>query len=119
MMRALGFVLALLLSALTCVVALAWALVSGALGSGRRARRILLAFDQLGNATSAGDEDETFSARCYRLRATPRYARLMRAIDWAFERATGQIRHCEQAFFNERQRRERPYLDTSGGDPRD
>lgn len=118
MTRALGFIIAILLSALTCLVALAWAIMSGVVGSGRRARSILISIDQLGNAAAAGDEDETFSARCYRMRATPKYARLMAAIDWAFERATGQIRHCEQAFFAERRRRARPYVDTSG-DSRD
>lgn len=92
------------------VVALAWMWAAGTFGGHKRAFQIAVAFDQLGNATAAGDEDETFSARCWRKRlVSPRYARLQRVIDKAFHVLMDEPNHCEAAFESERARRHRPY----------
>lgn len=96
------------LCAITGVVALVWMSVAGLFRSDR-AMQIAVAFDQLGNATGAGDEDETFSARCWRLKARQNYGRLQRAIDWAFFVLQDEVGHCKGAFESELARRKRPY----------
>lgn len=108
-MKVISFVLAWLLCLATAVVSLVWMLVAGLFGS-ERAVQIAVAYDQLGNATGAGDEDETVSARCWRLKSAPNYGRLQRAIDWLFFALRDETDHCESAFKAERARRSRPYV---------
>lgn len=94
----------------TGVVALIWMSIAGLFHSRERAFQIAVAFDQLGNATGAGDEDETFSARCWRMRkVNPRYEKLQRAIDRVFMLLADEMNHCESAFNAELARRKRPY----------
>lgn len=51
---------------------------------GQRAWHIAIAFDQLGNATTGGNEDETISSRAGRLRRKRRgwACVLCRVLDW-------------------------------------
>ena len=111
MKRAIAFLLSWVLCAAAAVIGLMWMLASGLVGKGARAKRIAIAFDQVGNATAAGDEDETFSARCWRLRAQAPYEHWRRWIDRAFLVLRGEQDHCRRAFEHERDRRDRPYLD--------
>lgn|SRR5690554_2688923 len=67
-------------------------------GTGRRAWRLAVAFDQLGNTAAGGSEDETFSSRCWRNRHVARYAALVWLIDWIFLRLAGEVNHCRNAF---------------------
>lgn len=65
-----------------------------------RARAIALGFDQLGNATFGGSEDETVSSRCWRYRKDPNYARAVRLINWL----ANDPNHCRDSFEAERLR---------------
>lgn len=66
-MKAASAILVWLLCVAVAVVSLLWMPVAAAFGS-RRARHIAVGYDQLGNAAAGGDEDEVFSARCWRCR---------------------------------------------------
>lgn len=96
--------LRLLAVALLCfaaaLVAAVWFLMS-IIGSPRRAWRIAVGFDQLGNATFGGDEDETISARCWRYRGDPHYSVLVQIINAIF----WDKNHCEKAFESEQLKR--------------
>lgn len=100
---------------MACAFAAAWGLVamplSAAFGSGRRARRLAVGFDQTGNVAGGGDEDEPFSARCWRLRRDPHYARWQRRIDRLFLLLKAEQDHCKSAFEHEQARRHRPYIE--------
>lgn len=111
MKRAVAFLLVWLLCFATAVSGLVWMPLSAIFGSGRRALRIAVGFDRLGNATGAGDEDEPFSARCWRLRHEPRYEWWRDKIDRAFLFLKGQSDHCKGAFEAEKARRARPYVE--------
>lgn len=94
-----------------CLLVSVWTLIalpaSAVFGSGRRGWRLAVSFDQLGNVAAGGDEDEVFSARCWRLRARPGYARWVRVIDWLFLKLAGETDHCRTAYEHE-QARPRP-----------
>lgn len=109
MKRVIAFVLMWAVCAITDVVALLLMLLSSIFGSGRRAMRIAVAKDQVGNAAAAGSEDETFSARCWRLRGSPTYHRFVVVIDYVFYLLADQKAHCKGAFESEKARRARPY----------
>lgn len=87
---------------LCCVAVAAWGVLalpaSAIFGTGRRAWRLAVAFDQLGNTAAGGSEDETFSSRCWRNRHVARYAALVVFIDWIFLRLAGEESHCRNAF---------------------
>lgn len=103
------------LCAITGLVALVWMSIAGMFHSRERALQIAIGFDQLGNATGAGDEDETFSARCWRLhKVSARYAKMQRAIDKVFLILDGEEGHCEAAFNAELARRNRAYVVKEG-----
>ena len=70
-----------------------WMLVAIVVAS-PRAWRLAKSYDQLGNTMAGGDEDELFSARCWRYRADPSYALLVGVID----RLAGNPNHCQEAF---------------------
>ena len=77
-----------------CVLATAWMLLAIVFyPSSQRAWHILIAFDQLGNATSGGSEDETISSRAGRKRKDGRKwaCLLCRFLDW-FDN-----NHCENS----------------------
>lgn len=84
------------------VVALLWMFLAACAGS-PRAWRIALGFDQLANATFGGDEDETISARCWRLREGPLHSALVQVINFL----ANDPKHCEDSFIDEQQRRQR------------
>ena len=86
--------------ALCGVVALLW-MFPAAVFDSRRAWVIALQFDKLANVTFGGDEDETISARCWRLRKWPVYSRLRLFIDGL----AGDPRHCEDSYINEQKKR--------------
>ena len=70
-----------------------------------RLYQILLAMDQLFNALAFGWADETFSARCWRLREKPFWAFMRRAVDALFFWDTKEgTKHCQAAFENEQKR---------------
>lgn len=71
-------------------------------GSGQRGWRIAIAYDQLGNTSAGGHEDETFSSRCWRMRHVKRYQIAMRLIDWVFLKLEKESDHCKAAYEKER-----------------
>lgn len=81
------------------VVALLWMFLS-IIGGSARAWKIAIAFDQLANATFGGDEDETISARCWRLRERPIYSALVQVINLL----ANDKKHCEDSYLDEVQR---------------
>lgn len=93
-----------LVLALACapaaVIAWLW-MVLAALAGSRRALRVAIGFDQTLNAAIGGDEDETISARCWRLSHKWHYAKAARFIDWVF----GQSGHCRDAYMQELSKR--------------
>lgn len=86
---------------LVAVVALLWMFLS-IIGGSSRAWAIAIGFDQLANATFGGDEDETISARCWRLRDGPLYSALVVVINLL----ANDPRHCEDSYLDEQQRRQ-------------
>lgn len=99
---------------LLCVLVFVWATVayvlSAVLGKGHRALAIAQSTDQLGNVCGGGDQDEWFSARCWRLQYTsPKWKRLVRLVDWVFLTLTGEAHHCQGAYEAELKRRRRDY----------
>lgn len=108
-MKILGSALVWVFCALIALIALVAMPLSAAFGSGRRALRIATALDQVGAVLAGGDEDETWSARCWRLNARPYYSNWVRRIDRWFFAFTGKEDHCLEAFLSERARRQRPY----------
>jgi hypothetical protein len=88
-----------LLCLLGGLIAAVWMLCA-VLASPRRALLIAKGFDQLGNATGGGDEDEFISSRAWRNRADPAYARLVRVINWLFNDPA----HCRDSYESERAR---------------
>ncbi len=64
--------------------------------------QICIALDQLANALTGGWADETFSARCWRLREKSRFWSLARrVVDAVFFFDPG---HCRTSYESERQR---------------
>lgn len=92
-----------------CAAVALWSLValplSAIFGTQRRAWRLAVAFDQLGNTAAGGDEDETFSSRCWRNRHRPFYSALVVLIDWVFRRLRGEVDHCFNAWLAEEEKR--------------
>jgi len=84
------------------LVAALWMLCAIIAGS-PRAWRIALGYDQLGNATLGGDEDETISCRCWRYKDEPYYAVWVKRINWLFDDPD----HCRDAFADEAAKRKR------------
>ncbi|NYT80863.1 hypothetical protein H0A70_05065 [Alcaligenaceae bacterium] len=88
-----------------CLAVAVWALialpVSAVSGTGRKGWRLAVAYDQLGNVAAGGDEDETFSARCWRRRDERRYGVLVAVIDWGFLWFAGEHSHCRMAYEKE------------------
>lgn len=83
-LRAMLFIF-LLIGVVCSVIAICWMLVSIiTTPHGERTWRIALAFDQLGNATSGGSEDETISSRAGRERKEGRKwaCLLCQLLDW-------------------------------------
>ncbi len=64
-----------------------------------------IALDQLLSAVTGGWADETFSARCWRRRANPRWQRAVRIVNALF---FWQINHCKEAYDSECVRRHLP-----------
>lgn len=84
---------------LAAVVGLAW-MLAAMLTNSQRAWAIAVGFDQVGNATTGGDPDETISSRCWRYRTEQPYRALRGLIDFAFGLA-GDREHCKRAFIKE------------------
>lgn len=103
-LRNLALVIALVpLFALLDIFALVQMSLSFLFGTGERGWRIAVSKDQLGNASMGGHEDETFSSRCWRMRYKPKYARIKAAIDLFFFVVAGEIDHCKNSYFKEKQ----------------
>lgn len=83
------------------VVALLWFFLASFAGS-PRAWRIAVGFDQLANAMFGGDEDETISARCWRMRGGALHSALVQVINFL----ANDPKHCEDSFIDEQQRRQ-------------
>ncbi len=67
--------------------------------------QIIIALDQLFNALTWGWADETFTARCWRMREKPFWAFMRRAVDALFFWDTKEgTKHCQAAFENEQKR---------------
>jgi hypothetical protein len=66
LVRRVAFLALWVLCLLAGLVAAVWMLLSILFGSGARAWRVAVGFDQLVNATSGGSEDETISSRAGR-----------------------------------------------------
>lgn len=108
-MRALVWILVWLM----CLLVALWTMLaipfSAAFGSGRRAWSVAVGYDQLGNAAAGGNEDETFSSRCWRNRERPHYALMVMLIDWVFLRLRGEEDHCMNAWLAEMAARKLPF----------
>ena len=91
-----------LLCLAAAIVSLAWQFVA-IFTAKRRAVRIAVGFDQTANAAFGGDEDETISARCWRLREGPLHSALVQVINFL----ANDPKHCEDSFIDEQQRRQR------------
>jgi hypothetical protein len=68
-------------------------------------KQVLIAFDQMINARLGGWPDETFSARCWRLRNIKKYAILVKIIDSIF---FWQESHCYGSYLQEVERSHLP-----------
>lgn len=90
------------LCALAGAVSTIWMLLA-IVASPARAVLIAKGFDQLGNATGGGDEDEFISSRAWRCRADPAYARLVAMINWLFSDPD----HCRDSFDGEAKKYQR------------
>jgi len=92
-----------------CAVAALWSLiampVNAVFGSGQKGWRLAVSFDQLGNVAAGGDEDETFSSRCWRNRRRQPYQSLRRWIDKVFQWLSGEESHCRSVYESERLKR--------------
>ena len=67
--------------------------------------QLIIAIDQLFNVICLGWADETFSARCWRLREKPFWGFMRRAVDVLFFWDTKEgMKHCQWAFENEQKR---------------
>jgi hypothetical protein len=60
--------------------------------SASRCRKIALSYDQLGNATMGGDEDETMSSMLGR---TGKPVWLVKVVNWIFFELYGEVNHCQ------------------------
>lgn len=69
-------------------------------GSGVRAHRVAVGWDQLFNAAAGGWPDETVSSRMYRVGNL----KMVGFIDWLF----GDDDHCRTAYYAERRRQQCP-----------
>lgn len=65
-----------------------------------RANKIALGYDQLGNVTIGGDEDEYISSRCYRKAAE---SKAWAGLKWILD--TIEPDHCKQAYEKELSRK--------------
>lgn len=68
-------------------------------------KQVLVSFDQFLNAVIGGWADETFSARCWRLRSHPVWGALRVAVDTVL---FFDPRHCEESYKSELQRLQCP-----------
>ena len=68
-------------------------------------QRVLIGFDQFCNAVAGGWPDETFSARCWRCRATWPWKALRVAVDCLF---FWQSQHCRESWKSEMGRAQLP-----------
>lgn len=92
--------LACALGAAACLAAMLWDIVRH--GYTTRAWSIAIALDQAVNAQLRGWPDETLSARAWRLREQPQWARWVERINRVF----GDPRHCGAAYQAEAERRQ-------------
>ncbi|MCX7177717.1 MAG: hypothetical protein NTX56_02780 [Proteobacteria bacterium] len=83
------------------IVAAIWMFLAIFFGS-PRAWRIAVGYDQLGNATFGGNEDETISSRCWRYREELRYSAWVKRINWLFD----DPNHCQNSFEDEEAKRQ-------------
>lgn len=60
--------------------------------SAMRTRKIMLAYDQLANATMGNDEDETISSMLGR---TGKPLWLVKLVNWIFFELYGEVNHCQ------------------------
>ena len=72
----------------------------------KRLLNILIAVDQLANTFIGSEPDETFSAKCYRLKDSEkrRYAVMMKWLNILFNDPD----HCKNAFISEQARKHLP-----------
>lgn len=75
-------------------------------GSGHKAWSLAISYDQLGNVHAGGYVDEMISAKAWRVRDRRRW--VSAAIDWVFERAAGELNHCQRAYDSELRRLQLP-----------
>ena len=74
------------------IVATLWLLSTVFTGSVSRSRKIALSYDQLGNATMGGDEDETISSMLGR-KGKPVW--LVKFVNWLFFVLYGEVNHSQ------------------------
>lgn len=98
---------------LLCLLVALWTLIGlpiyAAFGSGARAWKVAVSYDQLGNVAAGGHEDETFSSRCWRRRDQAHYRAMGAVIDLVFLKLRGEENHCENAYLAEQAIRRRAF----------
>lgn len=75
-------------------------ILSQIFGDGHRAWKIVVGYDQVGNITAGGHEDETFSARCHRNKSE-KYNKAEVVVDKIFKILRNEDNHCRNAFLKE------------------
>ena len=73
-----------------------------------RPKQIMIAFDQLCNTIVGGWADETFSARCWRLRERGRGWRTLQSLIDCVAWVCGDKHHCEESYKSEVEGRQLP-----------
>lgn len=106
----LGMAILWLICVVAALLSLVWMFL-GILFKAPRVWSILLAYDQLGNALTGGDEDDVISARCWAQRTRQPYKLLRAAIDWVASQL-GEPDHCHAAWETEQAKLRRRLAET-------
>lgn len=65
----------------------------------------LIALDILVNTIFGGSPSQTISGRLYDHRDNWYGEKIMNIVDWIFFRLSGEVKHCERAFYGDQKKR--------------
>lgn len=100
LMNILMLIVLLLVATTIFVFSIIQLIISQIFGDGHRAWKIVVGYDQVGNITAGGHEDETFSARCHRNKSD-KYNKAEVIVDKIFKILRNEDNHCRTAFLKE------------------